>query len=300
MVSRIDVPLTAFRVLVTIGRHGNFTRAAAALGITQSGVSRQIAKLEALANTALFERKGASVTFTATGQELYDALKDAVSIIELTAQQLSQRGRVHDRLIVRTSMPSFAMKVLTPFLSAYAAQYGVQIDLRTSMSTPHPQDAFDVLITRNLTLTGSESWELVREKLVCVGSPTLAAAHRDEAQPRWPMITSSLRPDALAAWAMAKGIAAEQLQIAATYDHFFLAVEAAIGGVGFLVVPQMLVRDQLRNATLVLADDLVLTSGASYIAYVNPRSAHVQMAEKFCRWLKAILRDADASSEAKS
>ena len=61
-----------------------------------------------------------------------------------------------------------------------------------------------------------------------------------------------------------------------------------------------MVRDQLRNATLVLADDLVLTSGASYIAYVNPRSAHVQMAEKFCRWLKAILRDADASSEAKS
>ena len=288
MSKRIDVPLTAFRVLVTIGRHGNFTRAATALGITQSGVSRQVAKLESLANTALFERKGASVVFTAAGQELYDALKDAVSIIELTAQQLAQRGRVHDRLIVRTSMPSFAMKVLTPFLSSYAAQYGVQIDLLTSMSTPHPQDAFDVLITRNLTLAGTESWELMREKLVCVASPAQAAAHGTDGQQRWPMITSSLRPDTIAAWAMAKGIAAEQLLITATYDHFFLAVEAAIGGVGFLVVPQMLVRDQLGSGILVLA------SGASYIAYVNPRSAHVQVAEKFCRWLKGILRDADS------
>ena len=294
MSKRIDVPLTAFRVLVTIGRHGNFTRAATALGITQSGVSRQVAKLESLANTALFERKGASVAFTPAGQELYDALKDAVSIIELTAQQLAQRGRVHDRLIVRTSMPSFAMKVLTPFLSSYAAQYGVQIDLLTSMSTPHPQDAFDVLITRNLTLAGTESWELMREKLVCVASPAQAAAHGTDGQQRWPMITSSLRPDTIAAWAMAKGIAAEQLLITATYDHFFLAVEAAIGGVGFLVVPQMLVRDQLGSGILVLADDLVLASGASYIAYVNPRSAHVQVAETFCRWLKGILRDADS------
>ena len=51
MSKTFDVPLTAFRVFVSVGRHGNFTRAAASLGITQSGVSRQIAKLEALANT---------------------------------------------------------------------------------------------------------------------------------------------------------------------------------------------------------------------------------------------------------
>jgi LysR family glycine cleavage system transcriptional activator len=291
MNDRIDVPLTAFRVFVTIGRHGNFTRAAAALGITQSGVSRQVAKLEALANTSLFERKGASVAFTPPGQELYDALKDAISTIELSAQQLSQRGRLHDRLIVRTSMPSFAMKVVAPFLSSYAGQYGVQIDLLTSMATPLPQDAFDVLITRNLILPGTESWELVREKLVCVASPALAAAHGADSKQRWPMIASSLRPDAMSSWAIAKGISAEQLLITATYDHFFLAIEAAIGCVGCLVVPQMLVRDQLRDGILVRADDIVIASGASYIAYVNPRSAHVQIAEKFCRWLKAIMRD---------
>jgi LysR family transcriptional regulator, glycine cleavage system transcriptional activator len=294
MTNCIDVPLTAFRVFVTIGRQGNFTRAAAALGITQSGVSRQVAKLESLANTSLFKRKGATVAFTPAGQDLYDTLKDAISTIELTAQHLSQRGRLHDRLIVRTSMPSFAMKVVAPFLSSYAVQYGVQIDLVTSMVKPHPQDAFDVLITRNLALPGTESWELVREKLVCVASPALAEARGAGLNQRWPMIASSIRPDVLSAWAIAQGISAEQLIITATYDHFFLAIEAAIGGVGCLVVPQMLVRDQLLQGILVLADDMILASGASYIAYVNPRSEHVEIAEKFCRWLKGILRDSDS------
>ena len=291
MSKSFDVPLTAFRVFVSVGRHGNFTRAAASLGITQSGVSRQIAKLEALAQTPLFKRRGAAVTFTPEGQQLFDALKDAISTIELTSQQLCQRGRDHNRLIVRTSMPSFAMKVVVPYLGSYAAQYGIQIDLVTSLATPQQQDEFDVLITRNLRLPDTESWELVREKLVCVASPATIAAQNSTPGRPWPMIVCRLRPDVTAAWALAREIQAEQLQTVATYDHFFLAVEAAVGGVGFLVVPAMLIRDPLAQGILERVDDIVIPSGASYTASVNPRSRHIQLAEKFCRWLKGILRD---------
>lgn len=291
MTNPISVPLTAFRVFVTVGRHGNFTRAAAVLGITQSGVSRQISRLEALADARLFRRKGAAVAFTAEGQQLYDALKDAVSTLELTAQQISQKKLQHDRLIVRTSMPSFAMKVVVPLLGDYAAQQGVQIDLVTSLATPQPLDDFDILITRNLTLPDSQSWELVREKLVCVASPARVAAHRAAPKQQWPMILCRLRPDALSAWAVAKEISADQLQTTATYDHFFLAVEAAIGGVGFLVVPEMLVQQSLDAGILARADDTAIASGAAYTAYVNPSSRHLLLAEKFCRWLKGILRE---------
>lgn len=291
MAKPLDVPLTAFRTFVAVGRHGNFTRAAEALGVTQSGVSRQIAKLETLANRPLFKRQGAGVALTSDGQGLYDALKDAISTIELTSQQLTQKGLKHDRLVVRTSMPSFAMKIVVPFLGTYAAEHGVQIDLVTSLATPHPQDEFDVLITRNLNLPGTERWELVREKLVCVASPGLLAARGADSRQQWPMIVCRLRPDVLWAWAVAKDVSAEQLQTAATYDHFFLAVEAAIGGVGFLVVPQMLVKDHLASGILALADEAVIASAAIYYACVNPQSRHIQLAAQFCRWLKGSLRD---------
>ncbi|MFX5510213.1 hypothetical protein ABTD49_20285, partial [Acinetobacter baumannii] len=87
--------------------------------------------------------------FTPSGLQLFEAVKDAMSTIEMTMQLLAQRGRKHDRLKVRTSMPSFAMTVVVPALGAYTAQHGVQIDLITSLAPPEPSDDFDVLITRD-------------------------------------------------------------------------------------------------------------------------------------------------------
>lgn len=291
MTKTVDIPLTAFRVFVTIGRYGNFTRAAAALGITQSGVSRQVAKLEALAGCSLFRRQGASIALSSEGQQLYEALKDAISTLELTAQQLAQKQAGHDRLIVRTSMPSFAMKVLVPLLGDYTRQHGIQVDLVTARATPHPLDEYDVLISRNLLVPGTQSWELVRERLVCVASPARVASRNADPSQSLPMIQCRLRPDAVSVWAVAREIPAEQMETAASYDHYFLAVEAAIGGIGFLVVPEMLVRDALRHGLLALADELVLASGATYSAYVNPGSRHLLLAEKFCRWLKGMVRE---------
>lgn len=290
MLKGADVPLTAMRAFVTVGRHGNFTRAAAALGITQGAVSRHIARLEALADCRLFERRGSTVAFTPAGSQLYDAVRDAISTIELATQQMAQRGRSHDRLRVRTSMPSFALTVVVPALGAFTALNPVQVDLITSLSLPQPEDEFDVLITRDLDLPGTESWELLHEELVCVGAPALAQAHRAKTPTRWPMIAARSRPDVIATWAVAKEIPPERLHVGAMYDHLFLAVAGAIGGTGFLVVPQLLVLDQLQAGTLVLVDDQEVASGAVYAAYVNPQSEHVQTAREFCRWLKGMLR----------
>ncbi|MYZ41659.1 LysR family transcriptional regulator [Schauerella aestuarii] len=286
-----DAPLTALRAFVTAGRHGNFTRAAAALGITQSAVSRHVATLEAFADCRLFIRRGSTIAFTAAGLQLYEAVKDAVSTIELTMQLLAQRGQRHDRLKVRTSMPSFAMTVVIPALGAYTATHGVQIDLITSLSPPQPSDDFDVLITRDLVLPGAESWELAREVLVCVGSPGRVAAHQAEPAERWPMVAARSRPDVIATWAIAAEVPADHFQVVATYDHLFLAVTAAVGGAGFLVVPQWLVLDQIEDGTLVLVDEQKIGSGASYVAYVHAHSAHAQSAGEFCRWLKGMLRE---------
>lgn len=286
-----NTPVVAIRVFAAVGRHGNFTRAAAALGITQSAVSRHIATLETLASQALFIRKGPNVSFTPAGSQYYEAIRDAVSTIELATQQLVQKQESHHRLIVRTSMPSFAMTVIMPLLGKFSTTHPVQIDLVTSLSPPRPQEEFDVLITRDLSLPGTESWELIQEALVCVGSPTKVAAHQAEAPRRWPLIAARSRPDAIPIWAVAKDIESDELQVGAVYEHLFLAVAAAIGSAGLLVVPRVVVQDQLDLGTLMLADEEEVASGATYFAYVNDRSKHVDVARDFCRWLKRTLRD---------
>lgn len=293
MVKKVDVPMVAIRVFAAAGRFGNFTQAAQALGITQSAVSRHVAALESLAQVKLFERRGPKITFTPSGSQFYGAVRDAVSTIELATHQMVQGQKSHDRLIVRTSMPSFAMTVVVPILGIFMDSHPIKVDLITSLSAPQPQEEFDVLITRDLILHGAESWELIREDLVCVGSPAMVATHRAQTLSTWPLIASKSRPDAIPIWAVAKEIPVDRLQVGAVYDHLFLAVAAAIGGSGMLVVPRVVVRDQLRNGTLVLVDDEPVASGASYLAYVNTQSTHVDLAREFCRWLKRILRESE-------
>src|SRR4051812_33386850 len=58
------------RVLREVAQRGSFTAAAAALGYTQSAVSRQVASLESAAGVALFERRRYGATLTPAGTRL--------------------------------------------------------------------------------------------------------------------------------------------------------------------------------------------------------------------------------------
>ncbi len=60
-----DASLTALRVFREVAERGTLTAAAAALGYTQSAVSRQIAALERAAGTPLLERRHDGVRLTA-------------------------------------------------------------------------------------------------------------------------------------------------------------------------------------------------------------------------------------------
>ncbi len=53
-----DVPLNAIRAFVTIAREKSVTRAAQAMGVTQSSVSRHLAVLEDYLGAKLMERRG--------------------------------------------------------------------------------------------------------------------------------------------------------------------------------------------------------------------------------------------------
>lgn len=64
--------IDALRALSAIRQHGGITRAAAALGLSQSAVSHKIKRLEISLDCELLGRKSGGPTFTAAGEDLLD------------------------------------------------------------------------------------------------------------------------------------------------------------------------------------------------------------------------------------
>lgn len=289
-------PLNAIRVFVQAARQRSFSRAGLALGMSQSGVSRHISTLEKHLGQALFTRAGASVRLTDAGRLYFDNVHDALATIELTTRQLAHRpaGPVH--LLVRTSLPSFAMAVLIPALPALTATSGMAVDWVTSLSTPEPGEPFDVLISRDLPILDAEQWLLTTEKLVCVAAPALHTEWASKPLAHWPFLSAKSRPDTLALWAERQHASTLQLNMVGSFDHYFLAIAAAVAGMGYLVVPQILVMQALQRGHLVEAPLPNVRSSANYTAHVNPLSKQTAVAQTFCRWLKALLKTPAATS----
>lgn len=288
------LPLNSIRVFVEAARQRSFSRAAVVLGMTQGGVSRHVATLESYLGQALFGRVGAAVELTEVGRLYFDNVHDAMSSIELTTRQLTVGPDAQHRLVVRTSLPTLAMTVLIPALSQFAAESPVQVDVVTSLAPPGPADFYDVLLSRDLILQDAEHWLLATEDLVCVTAPALLREYAAQPAAQWPFVVAKSRPDALSAWARQLGIQPSSIRVTGSFEHYFLAISAAQGAMGYLVVPRLLVAEHLRQGHLVQASEQVVRGNADYAAYLSARTSHPEAARGFCRWLKRLLRDMDS------
>jgi DNA-binding transcriptional LysR family regulator len=84
-----DVSLVALRVFREVAERGTLTSAAAALGYTQSAVSRQIATLERAASAPLLERRRDGVRLTAAGHVVLRHAATVLEQIDATARELA-------------------------------------------------------------------------------------------------------------------------------------------------------------------------------------------------------------------
>lgn len=75
-------PLSAIRVFEAAARHGNFTRAADELGMTQAAVSYQVKLLEERVGAPLFRRNGRRVALTDAGVRLAPELSRALDMMD--------------------------------------------------------------------------------------------------------------------------------------------------------------------------------------------------------------------------
>lgn len=124
--------LNGMGVLSAIVDSGSFVAAAEALDMSQSGVSRSVARLEARLGIRLFDRTTRSVTLTDEGRRFYTQIVPLLNGLEEAAASATQGATaVRGRLRVNVD-PFFSRLFLGPRLGAFVADYpDLQIDLIT-------------------------------------------------------------------------------------------------------------------------------------------------------------------------
>jgi DNA-binding transcriptional LysR family regulator len=115
--------LTGIPVVAAVLDAGSFAGAGKALGLTQSGVSRAIQRLEQRLGARLFERNSKVMRLTETGKRFCQEVVPLMSRLEETAEEMvlsSTAIRGHLRVNVD---PTFARLVLVPGLGAFLEAY---------------------------------------------------------------------------------------------------------------------------------------------------------------------------------
>lgn len=285
--------LNAVRAFVQVARDNSVTRASKTLGITQSSVSRHLAVLEDYFGAALIERRGRQSQLTDFGRLFADAIGEPLDTIIFTAKRMRRRGR-HDvnRLVVRTSLATFAYTVLIPHLREFSTEMGgVTVDVISTLSAPTSTDSFDVLLTRDLMLNEpADRWDVYDEQLVCVGAPDCIAGRGLDALRNTPVIAVTSRPDILPTWLRGVALKTSDVVSGSRYDHHYLALPAVSTGQSLLVTPHIVVADLIRQGLLEVLPGSRAPSGMQYRAYAIDRGSNPDVARAFCRWLTRLCR----------
>lgn len=110
------------RVFLSVAQHSSLHRAASVLGVTQSALSKTLARLEAEAGGALFERTPRGVVLTVMGHSVIRHARTVVTAVddmyaEIGSQRSARAGKV--RL---AALPHLVPSLVSPLLAQFLGQ----------------------------------------------------------------------------------------------------------------------------------------------------------------------------------
>jgi DNA-binding transcriptional LysR family regulator len=267
---RLLPDLGALQTFECAARHGNFSRAAEELNLTQSAVSRQIKELEAQTGQRLFERIRQRVVLSEAGAQALPEVRKLLAEAErLMSDRLS--GPVMQHLRVAT-LPTFGARWLVPRLADFhARQGGIALTVQSrDRSFDLEEEGVDLAIHYGKPVwPGAVSEFLCTEVVVPVAVPQVAARGIGGA----PLLHLTGRPRLWADWLALYG--GEEQGRGPRFDQFSMVIAAVTAGLGIGLVPTYLIEAELGSGQLVqLADQPMQTENAYYIVTPEGRQGH--------------------------
>lgn len=238
MMDPLRVPsLTALRAFEAIGRRGGIRKAAEALSVSHSIVSRHLRYLERDVGVTLFDRERGGLT--AAGERYFERLSRAFAEIgSATAELHAHRSAP----LVIGCAPGLALHWLTARLSGFSRRSSAPVvELRALDVAPdlvaNKVDADIRYIREGDQVSRSvRTVELARPNVFPVGAPQLVKALRHRVRTAADFVNLPLIEEGDAFewrhWLAAQGVDAGPIVPVAFYGHSHLALAAARAGQG--------------------------------------------------------------------
>ncbi|MDK1493820.1 LysR family transcriptional regulator [Sinorhizobium sp. 7-81] len=256
----------------------SFTLAGRQLGVSSSAVGKAVARLEERLGVRLLHRSTRSITLTPEGALFLERCRRIFSEVEAAEQEIAQtQGAPRGKL--RISMPLIGM-LMMPALSAFMRAYPeIELDLDFSDRLVDVIDeGFDAVVRAGEV---SDSRLMIRSlgtfRLMLVGSPDYFARR---AVPRTPEDLKShaclqhryATSGKLERWPLKRGQRDIELPTTAVVNTIEPLIYMAEQGLGIACLPDVGIRRQLRDGTLVsVLDEHVEHSGPFRILWPSSR-----------------------------
>ena len=282
-------PLRLLRLFEAAGRHESFKLAAQELGVTPSAVSHGIHSLEKWLGVVLFIWGPRGLSLSAAGKEYLPYISDALSAIAVGTQRMPDRRDEHQ---VRVSCaPTFAFRLLMPALRRFRQRHPA---FTVSLDTSHervtfPDPAVDLAIRMDQGPSPKLSaTRILAEHLVPVCSPSYLRSIRREGRTafsRATLVHVTTVSEDWSTWLQAAGQGAAGLGPGMRFDKIYLALGAAIAGLGVAIGRRPLVDAELSSGALVQAHDRVIGCATSYWLVGSGAARERPAVTAFRRWL---------------
>lgn len=245
------IPLSLLRSFEAAGRTGSFRAAAEELGLTPSAVSHAIRKLEDQLGASLFFRTGRSIALTTEGGVLFEMVSRGFEEIREGLQTVSTRA---SNLLRLHSAPSFATQWLAPRLKQFFAD-NPGLDIRLAANTTYAdfsENEFDADIVYGIPKQeGIEIIALGEEMVTPMCAPAMAEKIQSaEDLFDQMLIQSDNKLIRWTDWFRANKLRSPQPQ-GPRFDRSFLAIAAAVDGLGVTLESTRLAERELADGRLV-------------------------------------------------
>ncbi|HEY2013356.1 MAG TPA: LysR family transcriptional regulator [Bryobacteraceae bacterium] len=131
----MDVDLRHLHAFVAVARHGNFTRAARAVHISQPTFTVQIQQLETALGVRLVDRNTRSVQLTPIGRDLAPVLERILQDLDSALLNTQLLSRQASGFVAIAALPTLSATVLPGIISAFRRDNpGIAIHLKDAVA----------------------------------------------------------------------------------------------------------------------------------------------------------------------
>ncbi|MDB5883216.1 MAG: bacterial regulatory helix-turn-helix, lysR family protein [Ramlibacter sp.] len=288
-------PLNSLKAFESVARLGGALRAAGELCVSHGAISKQVAVLEKWLGVPVFDRHAHGMKVNRDGLELLREVQPALDRMALAVGKITADRGV-EKLVV-SAPPTMTMHWLLPRLPSFMAEHPsirIQLNNRRDRGVGLPEGV-DVVIRRGDSTDPSLTQQrFMSEAISPVCTPAVLRDARirglaDLASMTW--LTADMRPRDWPDWldfAEAGPLSAPR-QL--SFDHSYLALQAARDGLGVAMGSLYLIQEDLASKTLVpIFPGLVLPSQPYVMAY-RAGKRHEATVASFEAWLTTAGRD---------